>query len=81
MQVRAAVKMTKLGKPDRRVMRRENHISDLVKYMDKPRTVQECADELGVNVRAVYLLFGELNGRGQTVARIGPKAGARYTLI
>lgn len=73
--------MTKLGKPDRRVLRRETHLEELAKYIAKPRTVSECAEELAVTDRSIYLLFELLNARGKTVARIGPKESARYTLI
>lgn len=75
------IRLTKAGKPDRRVLRRERHLQALVKFIAKPRTVQECADNLGVHIRAVYLLFTELSARGMPVARIGPKSNARFRLL
>ena len=81
MSTTAGVKLTKNGKPDRRSVRREEHLEELERYIAKPRTVPECAKKLAVTERAIYFLFELLNARGKTVARIGPKAGAKYTLL
>lgn len=76
-----AVKLTKQGKPDRRVLRRENHLKTLEDFLSKQRTVQECADKLAVTDRAIYQMIEQLNARKKLVARIGPKAAPKYTML
>jgi len=76
------IKAKKDGSPDLRHMRRTDHLDTLEAYLRKPRTVEDCARQLGVGARAVYFLFDALEEqRGHRVARLGPKAGGTYTLM
>lgn len=76
-----AATMTKRGEPDKRSAGRDRRLAVLAEYLRAPRTVDECAAALGVKRRAVYILFDALEGRGYSVARLGPKADGRYAIV
>lgn len=73
--------ITRKGEVDGRWQKRQDHLDKLSTYLAKPRTVEACANHLGVGVRAIYLMFEELRGLGVEVGRVGGRSDGRYLLV
>lgn len=70
------------GQADGRIERREGRLEATVAMLAQaPRTIDEIADSLRCSRRTAYILLREIEGRGRTVARTGPKTLGRWTLL
>jgi len=61
-------------------MLREEDLDKLVKYLDRPRSVEEVMEEFEISERSAYRYFKVLEDLGNRVARFGT-CPTRYQVI